>query len=77
VLRPLLRIGASRFILVHNHPSGDPYPSVEDITLTRVVAECGAAAGVPLVDHIIVAGRGGGFTSLVSLGLHPTEGEST
>jgi DNA repair protein RadC len=77
VLRPLLRIGASRFILVHNHPSGDPYPSVEDITLTRVVAECGASAGVPLVDHIIVAGRGGGFTSLVSLGLHPTEGEKT
>jgi DNA repair protein RadC len=74
VVRPVLRIGASSFILVHNHPSGDPYPSAEDIALTSVVTECGAAAGVPLVDHIIVAGRGGGFTSLVRLGLHPTEG---
>jgi DNA repair protein RadC len=73
ILRPLLRIGASSFILVHNHPSGNPNPSAEDIALTRVVAECGEAAGVPLVDHIIVAGRGGGFTSLVRMGRHAME----
>lgn len=75
VLRPILRIGASSFILVHNHPSGNPQPSAADITLTRVIATCGAAVDVPLVDHIIIAGRGGGFTSLADSGFKFLGGE--
>lgn len=75
VLRPILRIGASSFILVHNHPSGNPQPSAADITLTRVIAACGAAVDVPLVDHIIIAGRGGGFTSLAASGFKSLECE--
>jgi DNA repair protein RadC len=73
VVRPLVRIGARAFVLVHNHPSSDPNPSVEDIAFTRQVMECASAIGVPLVDHVIVAGRGGGFTSLLALGVIPIE----
>lgn len=69
VLRPLLRTGASAFILLHNHPSGDPTPSKEDVVLTQRVAECAVAVDVPLVDHVVVGARGGGFVSLLSLGV--------
>jgi DNA repair protein RadC len=58
VLRPALRDGASAMVLVHNHPSGDPTPSVEDLDMTRAVAIAGDVVGVPLLDHVVVA-RGG------------------
>lgn len=67
VIRPLLRAGASSFILLHNHPSGDPTPSVEDLTMTRVMVACANAVGLPLVDHVIIGGRGGGYSSLLDL----------
>ena len=50
VLRSVIREAASAFVLVHNHPSGDPAPSDEDIELTRMVARAGAVLGTPLVD---------------------------
>jgi DNA repair protein RadC len=43
------------FILVHNHPSGDPTPSKEDLRFTHRIAAAGDDLGVPLVDHIIVS----------------------
>jgi DNA repair protein RadC len=55
VLRTALREAASSFIMVHNHPSGDPTPSEEDIVFTRAVAAGGGAVGTPLVDHVIIA----------------------
>ena len=58
VLRPALRDGASAMVLVHNHPSGDPTPSLEDLEMTRAVAVAGDVVGVPLLDHVVVA-RGG------------------
>ena len=67
VLRVALRAGASAFVLVHNHPSGDPTPSEEDIAMTATVAAAGAVIGVPLVDHVVV-GRDG-HASLYALGL--------
>ena len=69
VLRPLLRTGAHAFILLHNHPSGDPTPSPQDLDMTRMVVDCANAVGILLVDHLIIAGRGGGFTSFLNLGL--------
>lgn len=75
LLRPLIRAGASAFILVHNHPSGDPKPSIEDVVMTRAAAACGAIIGVPMVDHVIVGVRGGGYVSLLDLGLHEGDGE--
>jgi DNA repair protein RadC len=56
VLRTALRVGASGFVLVHNHPSGDPTASAEDVAFTRAVAEGAAKIGLPLLDHVIVAG---------------------
>ena len=55
ILRVVLMCGASAFILVHNHPSGDPTPSGEDITMTKKVEQAAKLVGVPLVDHIIIA----------------------
>lgn len=57
IFGPLLRGGAVKAILVHNHPSGDPEPSRQDLQLTRTVAQAGQLLGIPLVDHVIV-GRG-------------------
>jgi DNA repair protein RadC len=55
VLRIALREAASAFILVHNHPSGDPTPSGEDQTFTAAVTEGANLVGCPLLDHVIVA----------------------
>ena len=41
-------------ILLHNHPSGDPEPSEEDILVTKRVAEVGDLLGIPLLDHIVI-----------------------
>ena len=54
VLRPAIVHGAPAFVLVHNHPSGDPSPSQNDITMTRTVVEACKLMGLRLVDHVIV-----------------------
>jgi len=54
VLRVALREGASAFVLAHNHPSGDPTPSREDVALTATVLAAAELVGVPLVDHVVV-----------------------
>lgn len=58
VLTPSLREAASAIVLVHNHPSGDPTPSPEDVHMTRAVAEACEVVGVPLLDHVVVAKSG-------------------
>ena len=67
VLRPAVRESASAIILVHNHPSGDPNPSAEDVTMTRAVLEASEIVAVPLLDHVVVAR--GGAASLLELGV--------
>ncbi len=66
-LRVALREAASAFLLVHNHPSGDPTPSDEDVAFTRSVCDGAAAIAVPLLDHVIVARRQA--TSMLEAGL--------
>jgi DNA repair protein RadC len=66
--RPLLRVGASAMLVIHNHPSGDPQPSAEDIGFTRAIAAIGELVGIPLVDHVVIAANGGGYRSLLDLG---------
>ncbi len=73
VFRPLIRVGACGVVVVHNHPSGDPKPSREDIGMTQVLIEAGDVLGVPLLDHIIVGARGGGWASLFELGILATK----
>ncbi|MEZ4364994.1 MAG: DNA repair protein RadC [Kofleriaceae bacterium] len=56
VFRPLIRLGAAAVVVVHNHPSGDPTPSPEDVLLTRRLREVGELVGIPVLDHLVVAG---------------------
>ena len=54
--REALRYGATTALAFHNHPSGDPTPSREDIQLTRRLQAAGESLGVPLADHLILGG---------------------
>jgi DNA repair protein RadC len=58
VFGPALRAGAAAVILVHNHPSGDPAPSAEDVDLTRRLVQAGELMGITVLDHVIVAQAG-------------------
>lgn len=57
VFRPLIRMAAAGGIIVHNHPSGDPTPSPEDVDLTRRLREVGQTIGIPIVDHVVIGHR--------------------
>jgi DNA repair protein RadC len=54
VVKRALELNASALILVHNHPSGDPTPSDQDITMTAQVQDAAATLGLTLHDHIII-----------------------
>ncbi len=58
---------AASVILMHNHPSGNPEPSQEDIAITKQIVEASKVVGIPVHDHIIIAGSQ--FTSLAERGL--------
>ncbi|MGO0063489.1 JAB domain-containing protein [Brevibacillus fluminis] len=58
---------ASSIIVAHNHPSGDPTPSQEDISLTKTLMQAGDLLGITVLDHIIV-GSEGTFVSLKEKG---------
>ncbi|MBM4406048.1 MAG: JAB domain-containing protein [Chloroflexi bacterium] len=62
VFRPAIRENAPGIVIVHNHPSGDPTPSQQDIDLTRQLAEAGRLLNIELMDHIII-----GHTTWVSM----------
>jgi DNA repair protein RadC len=49
---------AAATVLVHNHPSGDPEPSEEDLSITKRLVEAGELLGISVLDHVIVASRG-------------------
>jgi len=53
-----IRHNAAALIIVHNHPSGDPSPSPEDVNLTRMLIEAGKMLELPVLDHVVVGSRG-------------------
>ena len=57
VFQVALAEGAAALILLHNHPSGDPTPSEEDIKVTEELVECGKILGIEVLDHIIIGNR--------------------
>ena len=59
---PAIRKGAAAVCFAHNHPSGDPEPSEDDIKVTRRLMECGDILGIRVLDHIIIGD--GAFRSL-------------
>ena len=58
VFAPLVRRRAAAALLVHNHPSGDPLPSLEDRMLTERLADAGRLLGIPVLDHLIIGREG-------------------
>jgi len=57
VFKPAVKKSAAGLILVHNHPSGDPMPSREDIEVTKRLVEAGRIMGIEVLDHIIIGDR--------------------
>jgi DNA repair protein RadC len=55
IFREAASAGAAAIVLFHNHPSGDPEPSQDDVVLTRRVAAAGILMGIDVVDHVILA----------------------
>ncbi len=58
VFLPAILHSAASVVLVHNHPSGDPEPSEEDLSITRRLVEVGDLVGIGVLDHVVVAARG-------------------
>lgn len=56
IFRSSIIYGASAIIIVHNHPSGNPEPSVPDMSLTKTAVVTGMIIGVEVTDHVIIAG---------------------
>lgn len=66
VLKTAVLSNASSFIMAHNHPSGDPKPSSQDIKITEKMVRCGYLMDIPLIDHIIVGSDGRSYSFLVN-----------
>jgi DNA repair protein RadC len=72
VFRDAVRQQAAAIVLAHNHPSGDPTPSTEDVSLTRKVVEAGQLLDIEVLDHIVIghpSGTSPGWVSLRERGL--------
>ncbi|MDX1485229.1 MAG: DNA repair protein RadC [Alphaproteobacteria bacterium] len=67
IIKRALELDASAVIVVHNHPSGDPTPSRDDIDMTHQIREAGERLGIVLHDHLIIGKRG--HASFKTLGL--------
>jgi DNA repair protein RadC len=66
VFRDAVRRQAAAIVVVHNHPSGDPAPSADDLRITAELAEAGRLLDVELLDHVVVGGSR--WVSLRALG---------
>jgi DNA repair protein RadC len=68
LLKPAVRCNATGIVVAHNHPSGDPTPSPEDVAVTREIRQAAQLLDVELLDHVVI-GTGGRFVSLKERGL--------
>ena len=69
VFREAIRQNAPSIIVVHNHPSGDPSPSPDDVALTKTLVQAGQLLQIDLLDHVVIGDRR--FASLKQLGMWP------
>lgn len=67
VFREAMFRNSAALIVAHNHPSGDPAPSKEDISITQRLVEAGKLLGIEVIDHIIIGGNA--FVSLMETGI--------
>ncbi len=68
VMKVAILSSAASIACIHNHPSGDPDPSNDDIQITDRIAECGELFGIGLIDHVIISGDGS-YQSFLGKGL--------
>jgi DNA repair protein RadC len=57
VFREAVRRGSAALVVVHNHPSGDPAPSAEDVRVTKQMKQAGDLLGIDVLDHVIIGGN--------------------
>lgn len=69
VFKSSILSNAASFICLHNHPSGNPEPSEEDIKATKRLLECGRLLDIRMLDHVIVAAESGKMFSFKSEGV--------
>lgn len=69
VFAPAIQHGADKILLAHNHPSGDPTPSKNDVTITKELAACGKLLSIEIMDHLIIGSKT--FTSMRIEGIIP------
>lgn len=67
VMKPAILANASAMLLAHNHPSGDPDPSQEDLAITSRLKQAGELLGIPVLDHLVIGD--GRFVSLKERGV--------
>jgi DNA repair protein RadC len=67
IFKVAIDCSSASIILIHNHPSGNPEPSNEDISITKKIVEVGKVMDIPVFDHLIIAGEA--FTSFVEKNL--------
>lgn len=67
IFTPAVRRNATSLIVVHNHPSGDPTPSPDDVSMTRAIVQAGKLLDIDVLDHMVIARNG--FVSLKQRGL--------
>ena len=68
VFKPICLSNAAAVILAHNHPSGDPMPSQEDIAITNRLRRCGEFMGIRILDHIVLGDGTGKHISMLDNG---------
>ena len=64
----LCLVGASKFAMMHNHPSGDTTPSGVDYSTTRSIKQLGDLMGIPMIEHIIIGGNANAYYSMAESG---------
>ena len=62
VFRPAIRVNSSSVVIAHNHPSGDPTPSSEDLAITRRLVEAGRTIDIRVLDHVVLGRPAAGST---------------
>lgn len=65
----LLLMGASAFVVAHNHPTGNPEPSIQDIALTKQLKQGGELLALRMLDHLILPSGGGEVVSMLARGM--------
>jgi len=57
VFKPAIQRNAPALIVIHNHPSGDPTPSPDDVAVTRAMVQAGKLLDVDILDHLVIGGN--------------------